>query len=134
MSVKPRLTSDPIAPLLFKMTLPVMGGIIALMLFNLVDAYFIGLLGTDALAAVTFTFPVTFTLISLSIGLGIGTSAVVARLLGANSLQLVKQRTTDAALLALVLSLLLTLIGWFTLEPLFRLLGVTPELMPYIRD
>lgn len=134
MSVKPRLTSDPIAPLLFKMTLPVMGGIIALMLFNLVDAYFIGLLGTDALAAVTFTFPVTFTLISLSIGLGIGTSAVVARLLGANSLQLVKRRTTDAALLALVLSLLLTLIGWFTLEPLFRLLGVTPELMPYIRD
>ena len=134
MSVKPRLTSDPIAPLLFKMTLPVMGGIIALMLFNLVDAYFIGLLGTEALAAVTFTFPVTFTLISLSIGLGIGTSAVVARLLGANSLQLVKRRTTDAALLALVLSLLLTLIGWFTLEPLFRLLGVTSELMPYIRD
>ena len=134
MSVKPRLTSDPIAPLLFKMTLPVMGGIIALMLFNLVDAYFIGLLGTEALAAVTFTFPVTFTLISLSIGLGIGTSAVVGRLLGANSLQLVKRRTTDAALLALILSLLLTLIGWFTLEPLFRLLGVTPELMPYIRD
>ncbi|SEF90252.1 MATE family efflux transporter [Oceanospirillum linum] len=134
MSVKPSLVSDPIAPLLFRMTFPVMGGIISLMLFNLVDAYFIGMLGTDALAAVTFTFPVTFTLISLSIGLGIGTSAVVGRLLGANSLDLVKRRTTDAALLAIVLSLLLTLVGWLTLEPLFLLLGVTPELMPYIRD
>ncbi|WP_417594374.1 MATE family efflux transporter [Oceanospirillum sp.] len=134
MSVKPSLVSDPIAPLLFRMTFPVMGGIVSLMLFNLVDAYFIGMLGTDALAAVTFTFPVTFTLISLSIGLGIGTSAVVGRLLGANSLELVKRRTTDAALLAIILSLLLTIIGWLTLEPLFLLLGVTPDLMPYIRD
>lgn len=134
MSVKANLTKDPIAPLLFKMTLPVMGGIVALMLFNLVDAYFIGLLGTEALAAVTFTFPVTFTLISLSIGLGIGTSAVVARLLGENDHDLVKRRTTDAALLAIVLSILLTLVGWFSLEPLFRLLGVTDDLMPYVRD
>lgn len=128
------MTSDPIAPLLFKMTVPVMGGIIALMLFNLVDAYFIGLLGTEALAAVTFTFPVTFTLISLSIGLGIGTSAVVGRLLGEHAHELVKRRTTDAALLAIVLSVVLTVVGWLTLEPLFRLLGVTDELMPYIRD
>lgn len=134
MSRTSSMTSGPIGSLLFRKTLPVMGGIVALMLFNLVDAYFIGMLGTDALAAVTFTFPVTFTLISLSIGLGIGTSAVVARLLGENSLQLVKRRTTDAALLAIMLSLILTLLGWFTLEPLFRLLGVTDELMPYIRD
>lgn len=134
MSTKPNMTSDPIALLLFKMTVPVMGGIIALMLFNLVDAYFIGLLGTEALAAVTFTFPVTFTLISLSIGLGIGTSAVVGRLLGEKAHDLVKRRTTDAALLAILLSIVLTLVGWLTLEPLFRLLGVTEELMPYIRD
>lgn len=134
MSAKPNLTSDPVALLLFKMTVPVMGGIVALMLFNLVDAYFIAQLGTEALAAVTFTFPVTFTLISLSIGLGIGTSAVVGRLLGQKAHELVKRRTTDSALLAIVLSLLLTLLGWLTLEPLFRLLGVSDELMPYIRD
>ena len=65
---KPDLLNDPIARVLFRMTIPVMGGIVTLMLFNLVDAYFIGLLGTEQLAAVTFTFPVTFTLISLSIG------------------------------------------------------------------
>ncbi len=133
-SHKPNLTSDPIARLLFKMTLPVMGGIVALMLFNLVDAYFIARLGTEALAAVTFTFPVTFTLISLSIGLGIGTSAVVGRLLGQQAHELVRRRTTDSALLAIVLSILLTILGWLTLEPLFRLLGVTDDLMPYIRD
>lgn len=131
---KASLTTGPIGPVLFRMTLPVMGGIVALMLFNLVDAYFIGLISTEALAAVTFTFPVTFSLISLSIGLGIGTSAVVGRLLGRNETELVKRRTTDAALLAVALSIVLTFVGWFTLEPLFRLLGVSEPLMPYIRD
>lgn len=134
MSHTPTLTSGPIVPMLVRKTLPVMGGIIALMLFNLVDAYFIGRISTEALAAITFTFPVTFTLISLSIGLGIGTSAVVGRLLGEQSYDLVRRRATDAALLAILLSGLLTLAGWLTLEPLFALLGAGPELMLYIRD
>lgn len=131
---KPDLLQDPIGRLLFRMTLPVMGGIITLMLFNLVDAYFIGQLGTKQLAAVTFTFPVTFTLISLSIGLGIGTSAVVGRLLGEKSFQLVKRRTTDAAILAAILSLLLTVLGLSTIDPLFYFLGASEDLMPYIHD
>lgn len=131
---KPDLLADPLPLLLWRMTLPVIGGIVTLMLFNLVDAYFISLLGTDALAAVTFTFPVTFALISLSIGLGIGTSAVVGRLLGEKSHALVKRRATDAALLAIVLSLALTVVGIVSIEPLFRLLGANEALMPYIHD
>ncbi len=131
---KPDLLNDPITRVLFRMTIPVMGGIVTLMLFNLVDAYFIGLLGTEQLAAVTFTFPVTFTLISLSIGLGIGTSAVVGRLLGEKSYDLVKRRTTDAVLLAAILSLALTAIGYLTIGPLFAFLGANDDLMPYIHD
>ncbi|WP_368737577.1 MATE family efflux transporter [Oceanospirillum sediminis] len=131
---KPDLLKDPIAPLLFRMTLPVMGGIITLMLFNLVDAWFISQLGTAPLAAVTFTFPVTFTIISLSIGLGIGTSAVVGKLLGEKSFQLVKRRVTDAAVLAVVLSLLLTVAGWVSIDPLFRFLGASEDLIPWIHD
>lgn len=131
---KPDLLKDPLPILLWRMTYPVIGGIITLMLFNLVDAYFISMLGTEALAAVTFTFPVTFTLISLSIGLGIGTSAVVGRLLGEKSFLLVKRRATDAVLLAIVLSVLLTIVGLLTIEPLFQLLGADDVLMPYIHD
>ncbi len=65
-----------------QMTVPVLFGMITLMSFNLVDTFFISMLGTAELAAVSFTFPVTFTVISLAIGLSIGTSAVIARALG----------------------------------------------------
>ena len=128
------LLEGPIAATLLRKTLPVIGGMIAMMSFNLVDTWFIARLGTEPLAAVSFTFPVVFTVISLAIGLGIGTSAVVARRLGRGEFEAVRRRTTDAALLALAVGLLMTLLGLATLEPLFRLLGADDALMPHIRD
>ncbi|WP_293030549.1 MATE family efflux transporter, partial [Moorena sp. SIO3I8] len=48
-------------------------------LFNLIDTYFVGQLGTKPLAAMSFTFPVVMTLGSLAMGLGVGASSVIAR-------------------------------------------------------
>ncbi|WFM73036.1 MATE family efflux transporter [Halomonas sp. CKK8] len=128
------LLEGPIALTLLRKSLPVVGGMIAMMSFNLVDTWFISRLGTEELAAVSFTFPVVFTVISLAIGLGIGTSAVVARRLGQGDLDTVRRRATDAALLALGVGLCMTLLGLATLEPLFRLMGADDLLMPHIRD
>ncbi|MBB3331029.1 putative MATE family efflux protein [Halomonas campaniensis] len=128
------LLEGPIALTLLRKTLPVIGGMIAMMSFNLVDTWFISRLGTEPLAAVSFTFPVVFTVISLAIGMGIGTSAVVARRLGQGDLEAVRRRATDAGLLALAVGLVMTLLGLATLEPLFRLLGADDTLMPHIRD
>jgi len=128
------LLEGPIALTLLRKTLPVIGGMIAMMSFNLVDTWFISRLGTEPLAAVSFTFPVVFTVISLAIGMGIGTSAVVARRLGQGDLETVRRRATDAGLLALAVGLAMTLLGLATLEPLFRLLGADDTLMPHIRD
>ncbi|WP_234283498.1 MULTISPECIES: MATE family efflux transporter [unclassified Halomonas] len=128
------LLEGPIALTLLRKCLPVVGGMIAMMSFNLVDTWFIARLGPQPLAAVSFTFPVVFAVISLAIGLGIGTSAVVARLLGRGDHDTVRRRATDAALLALAVGVLLSVLGLATLEPLFRLLGADAALMPHIRD
>lgn len=128
------LLEGPIGLTLLRKSLPVVGGMIAMMSFNLVDTWFISRLGTEELAAVSFTFPVVFTVISLAIGLGIGTSAVVARRLGQGDLDTVRRRATDAALLAVGVGLCMTLLGLATLEPLFRLMGADDLLMPHIRD
>ncbi len=116
------------------MTGPMALGIVAIQAFNLVDTFFIGLLGTDALAAVSFTFPVTFVVISLAMGLGAGLSASLGQALGAGRQQQAARFTSDSLLLALVLVCLLAALGVATLEPLFRLLGADPTLLPLIRD
>ena len=78
-------------------------GMITLMMFNLVDTFFISLLGTEPLAAVSFTFPVTFTVISLAIGLGIGTSAVIAKALGSDKLDEARFDASIALLISVVM-------------------------------
>ncbi|RTR06589.1 MATE family efflux transporter [Halomonas nitroreducens] len=128
------LLEGPLGTTLLRKSLPVVGGMLAMMSFNLVDTWFVSRLGTAPLAGVAFTFPVVFAVISLAIGLGIGTSAVVARRLGQGNLAAVRHRATDAALLALVVGLAVSALGLATLEPLFRLLGADAALLPHIRD
>ena len=119
----PDLLNNDITITLRKMTLPTIVGMVVLMTFGLVDTFFIGMLGTQELAAISFTFPVTFTVISLNIGLGIGTSAVIAKLLGAKQHSQAKETATGALMLTMVLAIVFAVFGVITLEPIFRLMG-----------
>ena len=69
--------------------------------FNLVDTFYVGKLGTDELAALSFTFPVILVVVSIALGLGMGTSAVISRAIGEGDHYKVQRLTTDGLLLAL---------------------------------
>lgn len=136
---KPEMTTNPLLtasmlPLLQRLTWPVMAGMLTLMSFSLVDTFFISMLGTQQLAAISFTFPVTFTLISLAIGLSIGTSAVTAKALGAGQTADARNDSLGALWLSALLVLLLALLGYAVLDPLFILLGATDDILGYIRE
>lgn len=135
----PEITTNPLltasmSPLLKRLTWPVMAGMLTLMSFNLVDTFFISMLGTQQLAAISFTFPVTFTLISLAIGLSIGTSAVTAKALGSGQTADARHDSLGALWLSALLVLLLALLGYVLLDPLFLLLGATDDILGYIRE
>jgi putative MATE family efflux protein len=128
------LLNKDIAITLRKMTLPMIVGMVVLMTFGLVDTFFIGMLGTQELAAISFTFPVTFTVISLNIGLGIGTSAIIAKLLGAGHHDQAKETATGALMLTMVLAIVLAIIGVMTIEPIFRLMGADEKQLVFIQE
>lgn len=130
----PDLLNGDINNTLKSMTVPVVYGMILLMTFGLVDTFFVSLLGTDQLAAISFTFPVTFTVISLNIGLGIGTSATIARLLGSGNADTAHGAGTGALILTFIMALVLAFIGLLTMEPIFTLLGATAVELPYIKE
>ncbi|MEL6765514.1 MAG: MATE family efflux transporter, partial [Cyanobacteria bacterium J06607_6] len=116
------------------MTLPMVGGVFAIVAFNLADTFFVGQLGTQQLAAVSFTFPVVLLLGSLAMGLGIGASSVIARAIGEGDRDRVRRFTTNSLLLALTAVILFVLLGLATIDPLFTLLGATPEQLPLVRE
>jgi putative MATE family efflux protein len=128
------LLEDPVPNTLKRMTIPMIYGMVLLMTFNLVDTFFVGLLGTQPLAAISFTFPVTFTVLSLTIGLGIGTSAVIAKFLGKKDPKSAKNVATAALYLAAIIVACLSTIGYFITDPLFTLLGAQPSLLPLIHQ
>ncbi|MCW8093073.1 MATE family efflux transporter [Alteromonas ponticola] len=109
-------------------------GMVMMMSFSLIDTFFVSLLGTEQLAAISFTFPVTFTVISLNIGLGIGTSAVIGKLHGRGESEEARFHATGAMMVSVILVGLLAVVGLLTIEPVFTLLNATSELLPYISD
>jgi putative MATE family efflux protein len=133
-SSPPDLLNNDIAETLRKMTLPMIVGMVVLMTFGLVDTFFIGMLGTQELAAISFTFPVTFTVISLNIGLGIGTSAIIAKQLGAGQHDEAKKTATGALMLTMVLAIILAIIGVMTMKPIFRLMGADVQQFVFIKE
>tara|TARA_R110000751_G_scaffold15290_6_gene49610 strand:+ start:7120 stop:8496 length:1377 start_codon:yes stop_codon:yes gene_type:complete len=130
----PDLLNNDIATTLRKMTLPMIVGMVVLMTFGLVDTFFIGMLGTQELAAISFTFPVTFTVISLNIGLGIGTSAIIAKLLGAGQHHQAKETATGALMLTMVLAIALAIVGVLTITPIFQLMGADEAQLVLIHE
>jgi putative MATE family efflux protein len=128
-----RLTEGPVGGHLFALGGPMVFGILAVLSVSLVDTYFVSKLGTQPLAALSFTFPVTLTLTSLGIGLGAGAASVISRAIGGGERDEARRLTTDSLILALLIILVVAAIGWLTIDPLFGLIGAEGETLDLVR-
>ena len=132
--MKSQLTEGQVSTQLLKLSLPMVWGVLSILGFSLADTYFVAQLGTNELAAISFTFPVVTTLSSIAMGLGTGVSSVVARVIGKGDRLQVQRLTTDSLLLSVVIVGIFSTLGLNTIDPLFSSLGAKPELLPLIRD
>lgn len=119
----PNILQDPIGRLLYRLTGPMVFGLIAIILFNVVDAYYIAMLGTKEIAALTYTFPATFAMMSINLGLGTATSALVANALGRGDSEAARQIASHGLILAVLAVFSLAMLGILGINPLFSLLG-----------
>ncbi|MFV0643398.1 MAG: MATE family efflux transporter [Sphingomonadaceae bacterium] len=133
MSENAKLTRGSITGHLVGQTLPMIIGVGAMMSIGLVDSYFIGQLGGAQLAAISFIYPVTGALASLGVGVMVGVNSVVARALGQGDQERAERRANFGIAFATVVGLVLAGALLLANDTLFRLMQVTPDLMPYIR-
>ena len=128
-----KLTQGPEGRSIRSLMLPMLMGMIALISYNIADTYFVGQLGTLELAAISFTFPVSFIVGAITMGFGIGTASVCSRLFGAQKLEDVGRVTIHAMLLGIVTGAVVISVGLATIDPLFTLLGADDTTLPIIR-
>jgi len=131
---KHAVLTDPVGPLLVRMTIPMSIGIVGMVAFNLIDTFFVGRLGILDLAAMSFTFPVVLVISSIARGLGVGTAAVVSRAIGRGDHEQVRRLTTDAISLSFIVVFLFVGIAYATIDPLFRLLGAQGDVLIRIKS
>src|SRR5688572_2512458 len=105
------LLTAPVGPELMRLSGPTAFGLTAMLTFQVVDTFFVGMLGADELAAMSFTFPVGFAVMSIAMGIGLATTSVIARAIGQGDSSRVKRLTTHALLLALLLVALVAGLG-----------------------
>lgn len=134
MSATAKLTTGDIRGHLVAQTLPNVIGVAALMSVALLNAYYIGRLGSAELAAVAFIFPVVIAISSLGVGVMVGVNSVIARSLGAGDVAQAARRANFGAAFALVTGAVLGLALYALIDPLFALMQASAALRPLIRD
>ena len=131
---KLNITEDRVGLLLFKLTYPMLLGVFSIVAFNFTDTYFVSRLGTEALAAMGYTFPIVMLAGGIALGVGIGAASLISRTIGAGNTEYVSRYATDSLLLGFLIVLCICVIGLLTMTPFFSMLGASSELIPHIEE
>ena len=98
-------------------------GSVSLNIAQLAEAVYLGIVGTEALAAMGFAFPVTITLFAFAGGIGTGASSVIARAIGSGNQDQAARLVTHAQILTLLIGIALGLLGGLFAEDIASALG-----------
>lgn len=116
---------------IFKFAIPMVLGNVFQQLYNVVDSIVVGnYIGKEALAAVGASFPIIFTLISLIIGIATGSTIIIAQYFGAKNIEKVKKAIDTLFIFLFCASILMSAIGIYFAEDIFRLIKLPEEAIP----
>jgi putative MATE family efflux protein len=132
------LGKESIRKLLFKLSTPVIIGMVVQALYNVVDTLFVGrAYGADSVQAIgglSIAFPIQMMIMAFGIVLGTGGSSIISRALGAKEIEKAEKALGNVFSLSLILSVLIAVPCLFYLDFILETFGATPGIMPYARE
>ncbi len=124
------LTEGNVVKNVFTVALPMMAGNLFQMVYNLIDTFWVGKLGKEAIAAVSFSFVLVFILISIAGGLAAASSIIVAQYFGARDYKRLKTTISIAICFIGGAALILSIIGLSFSGTFIGMLHPTPSVFP----
>jgi putative MATE family efflux protein len=98
-------------------------------LFAVVDVFWVGRLGADAVATVGITETLLALVFAIGLGVALSTTAMVARRIGEKDPEDAAISAVQAIVLGLVISVVLGAAGWLAAPHLLQLMGASPEIV-----
>lgn len=120
--------------LLYKMGMPTMIGMFVTGLYSIVDACFVGGLGTQQMGAISIVFPLSQVLSGLGLLFGGGASSYISRLLGAGDRRMASRVASTALYSCLAIGAITLAAIELFLSGLLSTLGATDTIMPYATE
>lgn len=124
-----RITEDPIPGLLTRLAAPASIGFFFNTMFNVVDTYWGGRISTDALAALSLSFPVYIVILSVGSGIGSGTNALIANAIGAGRHERAVRYQAQAISLAFLVAIAVSVPLFVALPWVFRFMNAEGDLL-----
>jgi putative MATE family efflux protein len=97
--------------------------------FAVVDMFFVGKLGSNAIQTVGLTESVITIVYSLAIGLSTAATAMVARRVGEKNLKAAGHAGMQALIMALIATVIISVAGLIFAPDILRIMGATPEVV-----
>ena len=120
------VTEGSITKALFIIALPIIISNILQSVLEVVDMYFIGHLGDDAIAGGTMSLSIIMVLTTVMFGVVTATAAFISRAYGSKQYERIQVILAHALYLALIISAIIAVIGLFWSEELLLLMGAEP--------
>ncbi|MFC4245413.1 MATE family efflux transporter [Natribaculum luteum] len=124
------LTSGSIGKPLFFLSMPIVVTNLFQTAYNLADTFWLGQYNTDALAAISFAFPMVFLLISLGMGISVAGSVLVAQFTGADSEREAEYAASQTVTFAVIASAIFGVVGYAGVNTFLELMGASRDVLP----
>ncbi|MFW6148649.1 MAG: MATE family efflux transporter [Atribacterota bacterium] len=129
------LIDESVGKLLFKLSIPAMIGMLVQSLYNFVDTVFVGqAVGPLGIAGVSISFPMQIFVMAFAMLIGIGGASIISRSLGASENEKANHTAGNVVVVVIFFGVIMAITGTVFLEPLLKILGASPTIMPYASD
>ncbi len=129
MKNKDLLGESPISKLLFKLSIPAIIAMLINAIYNIVDTYFVSLIGENAsLGAVSIAFPLFMMIAAIGQMIGVGSGAYISRLLGSKKIKEAEEVLSVSVISTTIVGVIITFLSVYFLDDILLLMGVKGEL------
>lgn len=130
-----RMGTESTFKLLLEFSIPAVVGIMVQMLYNVIDAVYVGhAVGSVGLAATTVANPMMTAMVALAMLVGVGGNALAAIRLGERRITVAQQVVGNSFTLLLLATAALWVISFFALESVLRWSGADDTVLPLAMD
>ena len=128
------MTESPVRQLVIKMAVPTVISMLVIALYNIIDAFFVGHISTEATAGVGVSFAYMTFINAFGFFFGHGSGNYISTALGAKKYDDAEKMAATGFLSSMGLGTIAAIVGLFFLTPLSQMMGATPDVVPHSND